>query len=77
MKTQSIPLLITVVCLAFVGPAYGLLPNDWFYHQNFIEWHFTTVTGETFNDIKNDMDNIYNRGTRFLFICDSPFMYLG
>ena len=68
MKTQSILLLTTVVCLAFVGPAYGLLPNDWFYHQNFIEWHFTTVTGETFNDIENDMDNIYNRGTRILFI---------
>ncbi|MGE0788163.1 MAG: alpha-amylase family glycosyl hydrolase [Sandaracinaceae bacterium] len=44
------------------------MPSDWFRHANFVEWHFTTVSGETFNDIRADLDAIEDRGVGALLI---------
>jgi hypothetical protein len=60
---------------------YAALPNEWYLHQNFVEWHFNTVNNETYSSIRNSMNTMYSRGVRCIFFyCPfngSPDNWLG
>lgn len=48
------------------------LPADWHQRANFVEWHFTTMSGEKFSDVAKGLDALKARGVTTLHMY-APF----